>query len=127
MFMSLKLYFINAVKNKKKMIFKYHLYCGYYVLFFGWLRCLNSCLVSLAQAVGFLIDYLSRVAEVKDTIHKQTLLFHVANIVLDQFEDATDLYSDIGSVTRCAKASATEKNLSILVFYKLHVCLHCKM
>jgi len=49
------------------------------------------------------VDYLSRVAEVKDTVHKQTLIFHVANIVLDQFPDATDLYSEIGSVTRCAK------------------------
>jgi len=55
------------------------------------------------KAVGFLVDYLSRVAEVKDTVHKQTLIFHVANIVLDQFPDATDLYSEIGSVTRCAK------------------------
>jgi len=49
------------------------------------------------------VDYLSRVAEVKDTVHKQTLIYHVANIVLDQFPDATDLYSEIGSVTRCAK------------------------
>jgi len=55
------------------------------------------------QAVGFLVEYLSRVAEVKDTVHKQTLISHVANIVLDQFPDVTDLYSDIGSITRCAK------------------------
>ena len=39
----------------------------------------------------------------KDTVHKQTLIYHVANIVLDQFPDATDLYWEIGSVTRCAK------------------------
>ena len=49
------------------------------------------------------MDYLSRVTEVKDTVHKHTLVYHVANIVLDQYPDATDLYSDIGSVTRCAK------------------------
>jgi len=55
------------------------------------------------QVVGFLVEYLSRVVEVKDTVHKQTLIYHVANIVLDQFPDATDLYSEIGSVTRCAK------------------------
>ena len=49
------------------------------------------------------MEYLGRVSEVKDTVHKQTLLSHVANIVLDQFPDTTDLYSDVGSVTRCAK------------------------
>jgi len=53
--------------------------------------------------VGFLVEYLNRVAEVKDTVHKQTLLSHVANIMLDQFPDTNDLYSEIGSVTRCAK------------------------
>ena len=53
--------------------------------------------------MGFLVDYLNRVTEVKDTVHKQTLLSHVVNIVLDQFTDTTDLYSNIGSVTRCAK------------------------
>jgi len=57
------------------------------------------------QAVGFLVDYLGHVAEVKDTVHKQTLIFHVTNILLDQFPDATDLYSEIGSVTRCAKVN----------------------
>jgi len=51
------------------------------------------------------VDYLSHVAEVKDTAHKQPLIFHVANIVLDEFPDATDLYSEIGSVTRCAKVN----------------------
>jgi len=59
----------------------------------------------LVQAVGFLVDYVSHVTEVKDTVHKQTLICHVANIVLDQFPDTTDLYSDIGSVTRCAKVT----------------------
>lgn len=63
-------------------------------------------LLLCVQAVGFLVDYLGRVAEVKDTVHKQTLIFHVANIVLDQFPDATDLYSEIGSVTRCAKVDS---------------------
>jgi len=78
----------------------------------------------LVQAVGFLVDYLSRVTEVKDTVHKHTLVYHVANIVLDQYHDATDLYSDIGSVTRCAKVYTVHQlfifwTLMDLVYYSL--------
>lgn len=34
---------------------------------------------------GFNIDYLARVPEVKDTMHKHSQLYHVCNLVLEQF------------------------------------------
>ncbi|ETE72371.1 FH1/FH2 domain-containing protein 3, partial [Ophiophagus hannah] len=47
--------------------------------------------------------YLEKVPEVKDTVHKQSLLHHVCTIVVETFPDSTDLYSEIGAITRSAK------------------------
>ena len=66
-------------------------------------NCLNS-----ANIQGFSLEYLSRVPEVKDTVYKHSLLYHVVNIILDQFPDSTDLYSEIGATTRCAKVEWEE-------------------
>ena len=55
------------------------------------------------KAKGFIIDYLAKLPEVKDTVHKHSLLHHLTNMILDQFPDASDLYSDIGAISRCAK------------------------
>lgn len=39
----------------------------------------------------------------KDTVHKQSLLHHACSIVVEKFPDSTDLYSEIGAVTRLTK------------------------
>ncbi|XP_051949414.1 FH1/FH2 domain-containing protein 3 isoform X3 [Xyrauchen texanus] len=56
-----------------------------------------------SNAKGFDLNYLEKVPEVKDTVHKQSLLHHVCSIVVDSFPDSTDLYSEIGALTRSAK------------------------
>ncbi|XP_056332211.1 FH1/FH2 domain-containing protein 3 isoform X3 [Danio aesculapii] len=55
------------------------------------------------NAKGFELSYLEKVPEVKDTVHKQSLLHHVCSIVVEKFPDSTDLYSEIGAITRSAK------------------------
>nr|XP_042911560.1 FH1/FH2 domain-containing protein 3-like [Parasteatoda tepidariorum] len=52
---------------------------------------------------GFHIEYLSKVPEVKDTVQKHTLLHHLCHIVMEKFPKSSDLYSEIGSVTRASK------------------------
>ncbi|KAL4234472.1 formin y 2 domain containing [Mactra antiquata] len=56
-----------------------------------------------AQVRGFSIEYLAKVPEVKDTVHKHSILHHLCMIILEQFPDSTDLYSDIGPLTRCSR------------------------
>ncbi|KAI5618284.1 FH1/FH2 domain-containing protein 3 isoform X1 [Silurus asotus] len=56
-----------------------------------------------SNAKGFELSYLEKVPEVKDTVHKQSLLHHVSSIVVDKFPESSDLYSEIGAVTRSAK------------------------
>uniref|UniRef100_A0A671P5E0 FH1/FH2 domain-containing protein 3-like n=2 Tax=Sinocyclocheilus anshuiensis TaxID=1608454 RepID=A0A671P5E0_9TELE len=60
-------------------------------------------LLNGSNAKGFDLTYLEKVPEVKDTVHKQSLLHHVCSIVVENFPDGTDLYSEIGAVTRSAK------------------------
>ncbi|XP_064409399.1 FH1/FH2 domain-containing protein 3 isoform X3 [Latimeria chalumnae] len=55
------------------------------------------------SAKGFDLSYLEKVPEVKDTVHKQSLLHHVCTIVVEKFPDSADLYSEIGAITRSAK------------------------
>lgn len=55
------------------------------------------------NAKGFELSYLEKVPEVKDTVHKQSLLHHVCSIVVEKFPDSSDLYSEIGAITRSAK------------------------
>ncbi|XP_067267430.1 FH1/FH2 domain-containing protein 3 isoform X8 [Chanodichthys erythropterus] len=55
------------------------------------------------NAKGFDLSYLEKVPEVKDTVHKQSLLHHVCSLVVENFPESTDLYSEIGAVTRSAK------------------------
>ncbi|CAF3827901.1 unnamed protein product [Adineta steineri] len=61
-----------------------------------------------AESLGFQLDYLAKVPEVKDTSHKHSLLFHVCNIVCEKYPDTTDLYSEIGAITRCSKVDFDE-------------------
>lgn len=71
------------------------------------------------QAKGFEMTYLEKVPEVKDTVHKQSLLHHVCSAVVDNFPQSTDLYSEIGAITRSAKVR------SVLTFERLVYMLFC--
>uniref|UniRef100_A0A8C6PJN6 Formin homology 2 domain containing 3a n=1 Tax=Nothobranchius furzeri TaxID=105023 RepID=A0A8C6PJN6_NOTFU len=73
------------------------------------LRYILSTLLSIgnflngANAKGFELTYLEKVPEVKDTVHKQSLLHHTCSAVVENFPESTDLYSEIGAITRSAK------------------------
>ncbi|CDW53828.1 FH2 domain containing protein [Trichuris trichiura] len=61
-----------------------------------------------AEIRGFQIDYLAKVPEVKDTVYKHSLVYHLASIMLENFPDSTDLYSEMGAVARSAKVDFDE-------------------
>ncbi|XP_065561895.1 uncharacterized protein LOC136028152 isoform X3 [Artemia franciscana] len=61
-----------------------------------------------SQSKGFQIDYLAKVPEVKDTVHKHSLLHHLCSIVIEKYADTTDLYSEIGAVTRASRVDFDE-------------------
>ncbi|KAG7245146.1 hypothetical protein INR49_023712 [Caranx melampygus] len=73
------------------------------------LRYILSTLLSMGNflngtnAKGFEFTYLEKVPEVKDTVHKQSLLHHACSAVVENFPQSTDLYSEIGALTRSAK------------------------
>uniref|UniRef100_A0A8C5EH60 FH1/FH2 domain-containing protein 3-like n=1 Tax=Gouania willdenowi TaxID=441366 RepID=A0A8C5EH60_GOUWI len=73
------------------------------------LRYILSTLLSIGNflnstnAKGFELTYLEKVPEVKDTVHKQSLLHHACSSVVENFPHSTDLYSEIGAITRSAK------------------------
>ncbi|TNN86073.1 FH1/FH2 domain-containing protein 3 [Liparis tanakae] len=73
------------------------------------LRYILSTLLSMGNflngtnAKGFELAYLEKVPEVKDTVHKQSLLHHACSVVVENFPQSTDLYSEIGAITRSAK------------------------
>ncbi|XP_018801579.1 PREDICTED: FH1/FH2 domain-containing protein 3 isoform X5 [Bactrocera latifrons] len=85
-------------------------------------KCILSTLLSVgiflngAPVKGFQIEYLSKVPEVKDTVHKHSLLHHLCHMVMESSPDTTDLYSEIGPITRASKADFSDlaHNLSQL-------------
>ncbi|XP_065675176.1 FH1/FH2 domain-containing protein 3 isoform X4 [Hydra vulgaris] len=52
---------------------------------------------------GFNPQYLEKVPEVKDTVHKQTLLFHICTMAMEKYPDSSDLYSEFGSLHRASR------------------------
>lgn len=62
---------------------------------------------------GFQIEYLCKVPEVKDTVHKHSLLHHLCHIVMEKFPTSSDLYSEFGSVTRAYKIDFDEVHRTI--------------
>ncbi|XP_012281842.1 uncharacterized protein LOC105700527 isoform X3 [Orussus abietinus] len=60
------------------------------------------------EVKGFQLEYLAKVPEVKDTVHKHSLLHHLCHMVMEKFPDSTDLYSEIGAVTRASKVDFDE-------------------
>lgn len=63
------------------------------------------------QSRGFELGYLEKVSEVKDTVHRQSLLYHLCQMVVEKFPETTDLYSEIASVTRSAKVRQGRSHL----------------
>lgn len=57
------------------------------------------------SAKGFVMEYLHRVPEIKDTVHKQSLLYHIVTMVIDQCPGSSDLYSELGAVCRISKVN----------------------
>lgn len=55
------------------------------------------------QAKGFELGYLEKVVEVKDTVHRQSLLHHTCSLVLENYPESSDIYSEIPALTRSAK------------------------
>ncbi|XP_059614481.1 FH1/FH2 domain-containing protein 3 isoform X3 [Phlebotomus argentipes] len=70
---------------------------------------------------GFQIEYLAKVPEVKDTVHKHSLLHHLCHMVMESSPDTTDLYSEIGPITRASKA-----DFSDLAHNIVHLEQECK-
>ncbi|NXG13099.1 FHOD1 protein, partial [Grallaria varia] len=61
-----------------------------------------------SKSRGFELGYLEKVSEVKDTVHRQSLLYHLCQMVVEKFPETTDLYSEIASITRSAKIDFEE-------------------
>lgn len=45
----------------------------------------------------------------KDTVRRQSLLYHLCSLVLQTRPDSSDLYSEIPALTRCAKVSTSKR------------------
>lgn len=56
------------------------------------------------------MSYLEKVSEVKDTVRRQSLLYHLCSLVLQTRPDSSDLYSEIPALTRCAKVSINQRS-----------------
>ncbi|KAM7424794.1 hypothetical protein PAMA_000921 [Pampus argenteus] len=56
-----------------------------------------------SNAKGFELGYLEKVVEVKDTVHRQTLLYHTCSLVAESYPESSDVYSEIPAISRSAK------------------------
>ncbi|MEQ2316076.1 FH1/FH2 domain-containing protein 1, partial [Ameca splendens] len=56
-----------------------------------------------SNAKGFELSYLEKVVEVKDTVHRHSLLHHTCSLVIENYPESTDIYSEIPAITRSAK------------------------
>ncbi|XP_044214509.1 FH1/FH2 domain-containing protein 3-like isoform X2 [Thunnus albacares] len=56
-----------------------------------------------SNAKGFELGYLEKVVEVKDTVHRQSLLHHTCILVAENYPESSDVYSEIPAITRSAK------------------------
>ncbi|XP_058485083.1 FH1/FH2 domain-containing protein 1 isoform X3 [Solea solea] len=56
-----------------------------------------------SNAKGFELSYLEKVVEVKDTVHRQSLLHHTCSLVLENYPESSDIYSEIPAISRSAK------------------------
>lgn len=56
-----------------------------------------------SNAKGFELGYLEKVVEVKDTVHRQTLLHHTCSLLLENYPESSDVYSEVPAITRSSK------------------------
>lgn len=49
------------------------------------------------------MEYLTRVVDVKDTVHKAPLMLHLVDLVVEMFPESSDLYSELPHLHRVAK------------------------
>ncbi|KJH51261.1 hypothetical protein DICVIV_02540 [Dictyocaulus viviparus] len=59
--------------------------------------------LSGTEIKGFQLDYLAKASEVKDPVYKHTLTYHLAEYMLEQYPEGTDLYTEFGAVARSAR------------------------
>ncbi|CAL1532551.1 unnamed protein product [Lymnaea stagnalis] len=77
-------------------------------------RCILSGILAMGNFLNgvavhaFSIEFLQRVPEIKDTVHKHSLLHHLCTLIIEQFPDSSDLYSEIGPITRCSRVDWDE-------------------
>nr|XP_040134866.1 FH1/FH2 domain-containing protein 1 isoform X2 [Ictidomys tridecemlineatus] len=112
-------------------------------------RCILATLLAVgnflngSQSSGFELSYLEKVSEVKDTVRRQSLLYHLCSLVLQTLPDSSDLYSEIPALTRCAKVDfeqltenlgqlerrsrAAEENLRSLAKHELAPALRARL
>lgn len=64
---------------------------------------------------GFQIEYLSKVPEVKDTVHKHSLLHHLCHLVIEKFPDTTDLYSEVRKKSFSMQLSLHDNSLNSVI------------
>ncbi|XP_020845024.1 LOW QUALITY PROTEIN: FH1/FH2 domain-containing protein 1 [Phascolarctos cinereus] len=112
-------------------------------------RCILATLLAVgnflnnSQSSGFELSYLEKVSEVKDTVRRQSLLYHLCTLVLQSQPESSDLYSEIPALTRCAKvdfevlaenlgqlerrSQAAEENLKSLTKHDLTPALRARL
>ena len=61
-----------------------------------------------SECNGFQLEYLSKVPEVKDTIHKHSLLYHMTYWVMETYPNSSDLYSEMGPLIRASRTDFEE-------------------
>lgn len=57
---------------------------------------------------GFHLDYLEKVVDVKDALHKHSLLYHTTFWVLKDSIDTCDLYAELGPLLKASKTNFEE-------------------
>lgn len=69
--------------------------------------------LNCSNVKGFQIDYLEKVPEVKDTVHKHSLLHHLCVFMQERYPHTGNLYSEFSAVNRASKIDFVEvgKNL----------------
>ncbi|KAM4603118.1 FH1/FH2 domain-containing protein 1 [Polymixia lowei] len=67
-----------------------------------------------SRVKGFELNYLEKLTEVKDTVQRQSLLYHTCNLVLQNYPESSDVYSEIPAITRSAKVDFEQLSESLV-------------
>ncbi|PAV67735.1 hypothetical protein WR25_04240 [Diploscapter pachys] len=67
---------------------------------------------------GFYLDYLTKASEVKDPVYKHTLIYHLAEYMVEHYPEGTDLYSEFGAVARASRIDYKELLESLMKLEK---------